>query len=220
VHEPDGEQRAGGRYRLAPRGVATHPDAALEHERYRSHRAVRELLERLADTQPLVLLLDARSDRRLSSSASAAATLSGSSISARLVDNPHGLVWNLLSRSLAGFAAGDVDVALGTGEEAVDAAAHVHPYQTERFEILEGLVGLRIGGDEFAAGPGDVAVVPPGTPHRFWNAFELVAIEHADRVIGEVLHGVARPCRCVARRPAGVAVVVADHVAAAVSELM
>lgn len=52
------------------------------------------------------------------------------------------------------------------------AAAHVHPYQTERFEILEGLVGLRIGGDEFAAGPGDVAVVPPGTPHRFWNAAE------------------------------------------------
>ena len=31
---------------------------ALQHERYRSHRAVRELLEQLASTQPLVLLLD------------------------------------------------------------------------------------------------------------------------------------------------------------------
>jgi ATP/maltotriose-dependent transcriptional regulator MalT len=31
---------------------------ALQHERYRSHRAVRALLERLADTQPLVLILD------------------------------------------------------------------------------------------------------------------------------------------------------------------
>ena len=31
---------------------------ALQHERYRSHRAVRELLEHLAATQPLVLVLD------------------------------------------------------------------------------------------------------------------------------------------------------------------
>ena len=32
--------------------------AALQHERYRSHRAVRALLEQLASTQPLVLVLD------------------------------------------------------------------------------------------------------------------------------------------------------------------
>jgi DNA-binding NarL/FixJ family response regulator len=32
--------------------------AALQHERYRSHRAVRELLERLTATKPLVLVLD------------------------------------------------------------------------------------------------------------------------------------------------------------------
>jgi DNA-binding NarL/FixJ family response regulator len=31
---------------------------ALQHERYRSHRAVRELLERLTDAKPLVLMLD------------------------------------------------------------------------------------------------------------------------------------------------------------------
>jgi mannose-6-phosphate isomerase-like protein (cupin superfamily) len=50
------------------------------------------------------------------------------------------------------------------------AAAHVHPYQTERFEILEGALGLRLGEQELVAGPGDVAVVPRRTPHRFWNA--------------------------------------------------
>jgi quercetin dioxygenase-like cupin family protein len=50
------------------------------------------------------------------------------------------------------------------------AAAHVHPYQTERFEVLAGTLGLRVGDTELAAKPGDVAVVPPGTPHRFWNA--------------------------------------------------
>jgi mannose-6-phosphate isomerase-like protein (cupin superfamily) len=55
------------------------------------------------------------------------------------------------------------------------AAAHLHPHQTERFEVVEGLVGLRIGEEEIVAGPRDVAVVPPGTPHRFWNAGEHVA---------------------------------------------
>ena len=50
------------------------------------------------------------------------------------------------------------------------AAAHVHPFQSERFEILEGLLGIRVGRKELLAGPGDVATVAPGTPHRFWNA--------------------------------------------------
>ena len=49
------------------------------------------------------------------------------------------------------------------------AAAHVHPAQTERFEVLEGTVAFRIGGETLIAGPGDVAVVSPGTPHRFWT---------------------------------------------------
>jgi quercetin dioxygenase-like cupin family protein len=50
------------------------------------------------------------------------------------------------------------------------AAAHVHPFQTERFEVLEGVLGLRVGEKELIARAGDVAVVAPGTPHRFWNA--------------------------------------------------
>jgi mannose-6-phosphate isomerase-like protein (cupin superfamily) len=50
------------------------------------------------------------------------------------------------------------------------AAAHVHPYQSERFEVLEGQVGLRFGDRELVVGPGEVATVRPGTPHRFWNA--------------------------------------------------
>ena len=52
------------------------------------------------------------------------------------------------------------------------ATAHVHPFQTERFEVLEGRLGLRMNGKELEAGPGEVAVVSPGTPHRFWNAGE------------------------------------------------
>jgi quercetin dioxygenase-like cupin family protein len=50
------------------------------------------------------------------------------------------------------------------------AAEHTHPYQTERFEVVEGILGLRVGARELIARPGDVAIVPPRTAHRFWNA--------------------------------------------------
>jgi quercetin dioxygenase-like cupin family protein len=55
------------------------------------------------------------------------------------------------------------------------AAAHVHPHQSERFEILAGQLGLRVGEQEFLAEPGDVTIVQPGTAHRFWNAGETEA---------------------------------------------
>ncbi len=55
------------------------------------------------------------------------------------------------------------------------AAAHVHPQQTERFEIEEGLVGFRLDGTEVLAGPGEAVVVPPGSSHKFWNAGETQA---------------------------------------------
>jgi len=50
------------------------------------------------------------------------------------------------------------------------AAAHVHPKQEERFEIVAGTLGLNLGGDEIVAGPGETLTVPAGTRHRFWNA--------------------------------------------------
>jgi mannose-6-phosphate isomerase-like protein (cupin superfamily) len=55
------------------------------------------------------------------------------------------------------------------------AAAHVHPFQSEHFEVLQGSLGMMIDRDEVVAGPGDVLVVSPGTPHRFWNAGESEA---------------------------------------------
>ena len=55
------------------------------------------------------------------------------------------------------------------------AAAHVHPSQEERFEVLGGEVGFRIGREKTVAGPGQRLVVPAGTPHKFWNAGDGVA---------------------------------------------
>ena len=55
------------------------------------------------------------------------------------------------------------------------AAAHVHPDQEERFEVLRGSVGFKVGRDKLVAGPGRRITVPAGTPHKFWNAGEDVA---------------------------------------------
>jgi len=55
------------------------------------------------------------------------------------------------------------------------AAAHVHPSQEERFEVLKGSVGFRIGREKLVAGPGQRITVPAGTPHKFWNAGDTEA---------------------------------------------
>jgi quercetin dioxygenase-like cupin family protein len=52
------------------------------------------------------------------------------------------------------------------------AAEHLHPYQSERFEILAGEVEFKVGGELVTAGAGEVVVVEPGTAHRFRNVGE------------------------------------------------
>ena len=47
---------------------------------------------------------------------------------------------------------------------------HVHREQEERFEILSGMLGLRVGGRELLLGPGQSAVGPPMIPHEWWNS--------------------------------------------------
>jgi hypothetical protein len=50
--------------------------------------------------------------------------------------------------------------------------SHVHPVQTERFELVEGRMRFRVGRRTVLAGPGDVVVVEPGVAHSFANAGE------------------------------------------------
>jgi mannose-6-phosphate isomerase-like protein (cupin superfamily) len=49
------------------------------------------------------------------------------------------------------------------------AAAHLHPSQTERFSVIDGRLGMKAGRKKLLLERGDVAVVEPGTPHKFWN---------------------------------------------------
>jgi quercetin dioxygenase-like cupin family protein len=49
---------------------------------------------------------------------------------------------------------------------------HVHPIQTERFEVLAGRMRFRVGLRTVIAEPGDVIEVAPGVAHSFANAGE------------------------------------------------
>jgi quercetin dioxygenase-like cupin family protein len=46
---------------------------------------------------------------------------------------------------------------------------HVHPIQTERFEVVEGRMRFRVGLRTVIAEPGDVIEVAPGVMHSFAN---------------------------------------------------
>jgi len=47
---------------------------------------------------------------------------------------------------------------------------HVHPLQSERFEMIAGRMRFRVGLRTVLAAPGDVVEVAPGTLHGFANA--------------------------------------------------
>ena len=49
---------------------------------------------------------------------------------------------------------------------------HVHPIQTERFEVTHGEIRFRLGRKTFVAGPGEVVEAPAGVAHGFANAGE------------------------------------------------
>src|SRR6476619_4972289 len=50
------------------------------------------------------------------------------------------------------------------------ASAHVHPYQTEIFTVIEGRLGVKRGREKLELAPGEKALIDPGTRHKFWNA--------------------------------------------------
>jgi quercetin dioxygenase-like cupin family protein len=50
------------------------------------------------------------------------------------------------------------------------ASAHVHPYQTEIFTVIEGRLGMKRGREKLELAPSEVAMIDPGVAHKFWNA--------------------------------------------------
>jgi quercetin dioxygenase-like cupin family protein len=50
------------------------------------------------------------------------------------------------------------------------AAAHMHPAQTETFQIVGGTLGAKVGRMKLEARAGETMIVDPGTGHKWWNA--------------------------------------------------
>jgi quercetin dioxygenase-like cupin family protein len=86
-----------------------------------------------------------------------------------VVENPvtrERIIWRKVARDTGGELL-QADLTVGAGGFA--AAEHVHPKQEERFEVLEGTLQLRLNGNEKTMRAGEVAVVPAGRPHVWWN---------------------------------------------------
>jgi mannose-6-phosphate isomerase-like protein (cupin superfamily) len=57
----------------------------------------------------------------------------------------------------------------------VEPLEHFHPRQDERFEIVSGAMGVRIGGEERTLTADEVLEIPRGTVHAMWNQGETEA---------------------------------------------
>lgn len=68
--------------------------------------------------------------------------------------------------------AADTDEELLRFEQFVRGGTPEHPRQEERFVVLSGRMGVRAAGRKRVLKAGEEVVVPPGTPHTFWNAGE------------------------------------------------
>jgi quercetin dioxygenase-like cupin family protein len=76
----------------------------------------------------------------------------------------------IVFRRRAKDTAGELmEMNLYLGASGFIAAPHVHPNQEERFEISGAPAMFRIGNEERLYQPGEVAIVPRGTPHVWWN---------------------------------------------------
>lgn len=101
------------------------------------------------------------------------------------------------------------------------ALAHLHPGISERFHVLEGEVGFRLGDEERVLGPGETAEVPPGTIHDWWQigaeeAQVVVEVAPGDRFVEMVgtMFGLARDGKVDAKgmpRPLQLAVSASEY---------
>ncbi len=56
-----------------------------------------------------------------------------------------------------------------TAPPSANISEHVHREQEERFEVVSGKLGVRVGGQEVLLTPGQSGIGPPGVPHAWWN---------------------------------------------------
>ena len=83
------------------------------------------------------------------------------------IENPvtgERMTWVRTSQQTDGALA---EIDLDLSPTAFLAAEHIHLCQEERFEVLQGRIRLRCAGQETDRGPGEIVVVPAGSPHSW-----------------------------------------------------
>jgi quercetin dioxygenase-like cupin family protein len=85
---------------------------------------------------------------------------------------------------------GSVSLILDESEPGQGPRLHRHPYD-ETWVVQEGHLTLQLGDAHYQISSGDIAIVPPGVPHKFTNAgpgrSKLVCIHANATFIGEWL---------------------------------
>jgi mannose-6-phosphate isomerase-like protein (cupin superfamily) len=84
----------------------------------------------------------------------------------QLISGPLGAVL-LVDASATGGAASFVVHPLAP--RALGSPVHTHSREDEWTYILQGQVGVEVGGKVVLAGPGDMVLKPRAVPHAFWN---------------------------------------------------
>jgi mannose-6-phosphate isomerase-like protein (cupin superfamily) len=115
------------------------------------------------------------------------------------IENPvngESITWVETARSSAGELLA-FDLALRPGASV--AATHRHVRQEERFEVRAGTIGLEVAGAQRTLGVGEVATVPIGVAHRWWNVGHDEALVRVElrpaldtETFFEVLFGLSR----------------------------
>ena len=61
-------------------------------------------------------------------------------------------------------------LAEATLEAGAETAEHYHPQSEEIYHFVRGRGRMRLGDEETDVEVGDCVLIPPGTPHKLWNA--------------------------------------------------
>jgi mannose-6-phosphate isomerase-like protein (cupin superfamily) len=83
-----------------------------------------------------------------------------------------------------------ISLILDESEPGTGPRLHRHDYD-ETWVIQEGNITFQVGEQQLKAGAGDVAIIPPGVPHKFTNdgpgRSRIVCIHASPRIVGEWL---------------------------------